>query len=462
MNFGHIVSRLSLALMALPVAQAAAAYWLPVLNRPLSDCTGVAGIPFTLNLNTAFGSEEIDDHVVRFRSQFQNNRVPIDLDMALFRHRAPVTRANFLKYVTDGDYAGSFIHRSVPGFVIQGGGYRVNSTNGLEPVPTDPPIVNEFGVSNTMGTISMAKLGGDPNSATSQWFVSVGANSDNLDNQNGGFTVFGRLTQATLGNAHIFANPTFFPIYDYGEVFDQLPLFYTHQLNNVQIGDLILFTSVTLEPLPAGQAATAPGLSFEVLANSNPAVASATLLAGGQLQIQPLSGQAGRSTTVTIRARDGVGNTVDDQFVVQVQAEDRFAYWQSRVVFPNSQQAMDQDADGDGLDHLTEYAFFGDPGVASRSPLPVLGLTTGSEPASRYLTLTFPLRKLTSGLIYTVQSANSPQGPWSDVWVTSDGTGHPQVVSSSDLPDRVLVTVRDNASLAAGPRRFLRVKLTQQ
>jgi peptidyl-prolyl cis-trans isomerase A (cyclophilin A) len=59
-------------------------------------------------------------------------------------------------------------------------------------VPTDPSIVNEFNVSNTRGTIAMAKLGGDPNSASSQWFINVGNNSF-LDSQNGGFTTFGRV-----------------------------------------------------------------------------------------------------------------------------------------------------------------------------------------------------------------------------------------------------------------------------
>jgi peptidyl-prolyl cis-trans isomerase A (cyclophilin A) len=39
----------------------------------------------------------------------------------------------------------------------------------------------------------MAKLGNDPNSATSQWFVNMADNSANLNNQNGGFTVFGRV-----------------------------------------------------------------------------------------------------------------------------------------------------------------------------------------------------------------------------------------------------------------------------
>ena len=39
----------------------------------------------------------------------------------------------------------------------------------------------------------MAKLSGNPNSATNQWFINLGNNSTNLDVQNGGFTVFGQV-----------------------------------------------------------------------------------------------------------------------------------------------------------------------------------------------------------------------------------------------------------------------------
>ena len=110
----------------------------------------------------------------------------------LFESTTPITVANFLRYVGDGDYNGSYFHRVVPGFILQGGGFGV-SNGFVTPIPTDPPILNEFNISNTRGTVAMAKLGGDPNSATSQWFVNLANNAANLDGQNGGFTVFGRV-----------------------------------------------------------------------------------------------------------------------------------------------------------------------------------------------------------------------------------------------------------------------------
>ncbi len=112
-----------------------------------------------------------------------------DFCMELFPDTAPQTVANFLNYVEDGDFNNSLIHRSEPNFVIQGGGFTlINGVFGF--VPTDPAVINEFSRSNLRGTVAMAKLGSDPNSATSQWFVNTANNSANLDNQNGGFTVF--------------------------------------------------------------------------------------------------------------------------------------------------------------------------------------------------------------------------------------------------------------------------------
>jgi peptidyl-prolyl cis-trans isomerase A (cyclophilin A) len=99
-----------------------------------------------------------------------------EVEIELFDEAAPETVANFLNYVNDGDYAKSFIHRSVTGFVVQGGGYSFIDGTAVA-IPTDPPVINEPGISNLRGTIAMAKLGGDPNSATSQWFFNLADNS---------------------------------------------------------------------------------------------------------------------------------------------------------------------------------------------------------------------------------------------------------------------------------------------
>jgi peptidyl-prolyl cis-trans isomerase A (cyclophilin A) len=112
----------------------------------------------------------------------------------LFDATAPNTVANFLKYVDDGDYQNSLVHRSVPNFVIQGGGFKAD----FSPIPLDPPIANEFSLSNVRGTLAMAKPTNMPHGATSQWFINLVNNSPNLDLQNGGFTVFGEIVTTDM------------------------------------------------------------------------------------------------------------------------------------------------------------------------------------------------------------------------------------------------------------------------
>lgn len=105
----------------------------------------------------------------------------------------PGTVSNFLNYVNSGRYDGTVIHRSEPNFVVQGGWLTFNeSEQTVTPIARDPNIINEPGISNTRGTIAMAKVEGDPDSANSQWFINV-VNNTSLDSSNGGFTVFGRV-----------------------------------------------------------------------------------------------------------------------------------------------------------------------------------------------------------------------------------------------------------------------------
>ena len=110
----------------------------------------------------------------------------------------PITVNNFLKYINDGDYNNTVVHRVVPDFVIQAGGFEFTGTLPLNPIATDSTIQNEPVYSNVRGTIAMAKVNGNENSATSQWFVNLVDNSAGapaLDSTNGGFTVFGEIIE---------------------------------------------------------------------------------------------------------------------------------------------------------------------------------------------------------------------------------------------------------------------------
>lgn len=127
-----------------------------------------------------------------------------ELLIVLYDTDKPVTVANFKQYIASGRYRDSFVQRWEPGFVIQGGGFYVTNRWGANPlmdyVPTFGKITNEYSVgrtlSNTYGTIAMARVGGQTNSATSQWFINL-ADNVALDTVDGGFTVFGRVMLGT-------------------------------------------------------------------------------------------------------------------------------------------------------------------------------------------------------------------------------------------------------------------------
>lgn len=121
--------------------------------------------------------------------------------------RAPVTVANFLRYVDKRFYAGTVFHRVIPGFMIQGGGF----TEQLAQKPTDAPIALESrnGLRNLRGTIAMARTS-DPNSATSQFFINLVDNSNlNYPQPDGyGYAVFGQVVSGMNVVDRIAAVPT--------------------------------------------------------------------------------------------------------------------------------------------------------------------------------------------------------------------------------------------------------------
>lgn len=189
-----------------------------------------------------------------------------DMVIELYDRDKPVTVANFLRYVYAGRYTNIFFHRCITNFVVQGGGCAIAdpaSTNPMTvyiPVSAYDAITNEFGVgprySNVYGTIAMAKTTNSPDTATCQWFFNLADNSANLDNQNGGFTVFGRVLRGTNVLEQFNSRSMWNGIVNLdGGLFSTLPVTYSGMVWP-HYNELIY---VTVEPLSVGIRAAAGG-----------------------------------------------------------------------------------------------------------------------------------------------------------------------------------------------------------
>lgn len=120
-----------------------------------------------------------------------------EIEIELYEKKAPLTVANFLKYVDNKFYDGTIFHRVIKNFMIQGGGFtksREKKTIKRAPVRNEA----DNGLINSKGTIAMARTN-EPHSATSQFFINVEDNSPlnfTGKNESGwGYAVFGRVTQ---------------------------------------------------------------------------------------------------------------------------------------------------------------------------------------------------------------------------------------------------------------------------
>ena len=113
-----------------------------------------------------------------------------DIALELDKAKAPVSTENFLSYADKKFYDGTIFHRVIANFMIQGGGFTPDMTQ----KKTDKPIKNEWqnGLKNTKGTVAMARLGGNADSATSQFFINVKDNGFLDQPRDGaGYAVFG-------------------------------------------------------------------------------------------------------------------------------------------------------------------------------------------------------------------------------------------------------------------------------
>lgn len=195
--------------------------------------------------------------LVQFRTTFG------DIEVELYDQDKPATVQNFIRYIQSGRYTNEFSHRLVPGFVLQGGGFTL-TTGTINPIPVFPPVHNEFGVgrpfSNVAGTIAMAKLGGDTNSATSQWFINL-VNNPFLDapDTNNLFVVFGHVIKGTnvlgvFNNFQIYnGNQLSNLVYNGGSPFDTLPLLYPSLDPSSFVFIDITLLQVAIQPVGGGR-----------------------------------------------------------------------------------------------------------------------------------------------------------------------------------------------------------------
>jgi cyclophilin family peptidyl-prolyl cis-trans isomerase len=284
----------------------------PTLVTAIADISrgpGPGSTPTRIAVDLAdnFFDNDINNSLVRFNTNEGN------FDMELFDAQAGRTVANFLNYVERGAYNNTFFHRRpTPTFVLQGGGYRLDGTApsaSVGVVSADPPVPNQFGISNTAGTVAMAKLGTDPNSATNQFFVNL-VNNTSLDTNNGGFSVFGRIvpeTQTTINN--LAAIPTA----NRGTPFNDLPLrnFPANgTANNLAPANLAFVNSVSV-------VRQVEKLTYTAVIESTTNVNLLTVSTDNRLTISLNPGQTG-TATIRVTATDRAGASVSDTFTVTI------------------------------------------------------------------------------------------------------------------------------------------------
>jgi cyclophilin family peptidyl-prolyl cis-trans isomerase len=237
-------------------------------------------------------------------------------DIILYPLATPGTVNNFLRYADDGLYNSTFFHRSIDDFIVQGGGYSHNGTS-FSKVVAFPAIQNEPGISNVAGTVAMAKIGGQPNSATSEFFVNLNdlnahdpnnPNGANLDEQNEGFSVFGRIAGTGM---NVVNQINALPSQDYTVTVDGS----SRRLDDVPMNVAPPVPAV-MDPtklVKVTSVAPVPILRYEVT-SGDPAIATA-VVNGTNVDI---TGVATGTTTITVKAIDLDGQMVSQTIPLTV------------------------------------------------------------------------------------------------------------------------------------------------
>ncbi len=414
----------------------------PVISAPIPRQTlQPTGSVLSLPLNAYFADPDTE-RAVRFATTKGT------FDVALHATATPQTVSNFLNYVARADFDDSIVHRSVPGFIVQGGGFKPAPPN-LTRIPTDPSPTNEPGISNLRGTVAMAKLGGNPNSATDQWFVNLSDNSANLDNQNGGFTAFGRVCGGGLAVAEAIAalpRASYLVNVDGAATeFDDWPMDTPPPAPpTLDQTKLVLVNSVArIEPLTfAVSGSSVTGLVSLAIEGTNLVIAPTNLFGG--------------LTLVSVRATDLDGNSVTQSVTIEVSTA--YSAWLAARAVPVAAADPLADPEADGIPNAAEFVLGGDPAAADQAAvLPRAGFVDlGGQ---RHATLSFKLRKDSGGAVAVIRAAADLQtGSWQQLW-KSDEPASPWLLERLDRGEHWELTLQDPLPLAGAAARFLKIEV---
>ena len=117
------------------------------------------------------------------------------IHLELYANKAPRTVSNFVRLAKRGFYDGLTFHRIIDGFMIQGGDPEGNGTGGSRREIKGEFSSNGFtknDLKHERGVISMARMGDDPNSASSQFFIVQ--NTEKATHLDGDYAAFGKVT----------------------------------------------------------------------------------------------------------------------------------------------------------------------------------------------------------------------------------------------------------------------------
>ncbi len=278
----------------------------PVANAPFDAVNVAAAANTNVSLTGKFSDPDTAS-AARFTTTKGS------FDVILYSLAAPATVDNFLDYIDADRYDNTFFHRSVDTpasqlVILQGGGYSYTSANGFKQVTKfTGAIANEPGISNMRGTVGLAKLGSAANSGSSEFYINMDdVNAGNLDTQNTGFTVFGRIPEAGLDTIETIHD---LPTGEYSisgfasSIFTDVPMDAVTAPAAMEPAKLVKITGV----------AAAPILTYGV-ESQNPAVATASL-GGTTITIH---GVAAGSTNIVVTATDLDGNGVSQNIAVTV------------------------------------------------------------------------------------------------------------------------------------------------